>query len=171
MTCLDQVKNKSKSKSAASPPEPKRQKTFYRDIISVALDGDCGPLWEYVNSFDMSRSECEAMTPAEWEHVLPGWKSKHKSRGLKNWKSKTLRGEWNITGVCAKVINRSVSIYMEIFGLPPVCEGEKKNGKLSVKSGGLDLYKPFLRTVHRAYYQLLNPEIEPGMVAYDKVCS
>ena len=39
----------------------------------------------------------------------------------------------------------------------------------SIKTGGLDMYKPFLLTVHRAYCQRLNPEVEVGMVAYDKV--
>ena len=118
----------------------------------------------------MTRAESEALSQTEWERVLPAWKSKKKSRGLKAWKSKSARGGWSITGVCAKVINKSVSIYMEIFGLPPVVEGERGSGSLlSVKSGGLDLYTPFLLTVHRAYCQNLNPEVENGMVAYDKV--
>ena len=172
MTCLDQERNNSKGRRADSPPDPKRQKSFYRDIINVALDGDCGPLQEYIDNFDMNRAKCAPMSQAEWERVLPAWKSKDKSRGLKAWKSKTVRGEWNITGVCAKIINKAVSLYMEIFGLPPVFEGEKKSGSstLSVNSEGLDLYTPFVLTVHRAYCQLLNPEVEPGMVAYDKVC-
>ena len=105
------------------------------------------------------------MSQAKWEVVLPGWKSKQKSRGLKGWKSKSARGEWSIQGVCAKVINKAVSIYMEIFGVSPVVEGERGSGShLSVTSGGIDLYTPFLLTVHKTYCQNLNPE-----VTYDKV--
>ena len=172
--CLDQVRNKSKKKRVDepdSPPQSKRRRSFHRDIINVALDGDCGPLQEYIDGFDMTRADSLRLSQAEWERVLPAWKSKDKSRGLKTWKSKTVRGAWNITGVCAKVINKSVSIYMEIFGLPPVVEGERGShgASLSVKSGGIDLYTPFVLTVHRSYCQLLNPEVEPGMVAYDKV--
>ena len=160
----------SKSKTMDSPPVPKRSRSFQRDVIHIALNGDCGPLNEYIDGFDMTRAKSDPMTSTEWERVLPAWKSKTKRRGLKPWRSKSARGEWNISGVCAKVINKAVSIYMEIFGLPPVVEGERGSGSnLSVKSGGMDLYTPFLLTVHKAYCQLLNPEVEDGMVAYDKV--
>ena len=170
--CLDDFqerKNKSKSRAVDSAPVAKKSRSFQRDVINIALDGDCGPLNEYIDGFDMIRSKSDPMTPAEWERVLPSWKSKKKSRGLKVWRSKSARGEWSI-GVCAKVINKAVSIYMEIFGLPPVVEGERGSGSnLSVKAGGIDLYTPFLLTVHKAYCQHLNPEVEDGMVAYDKV--
>ena len=153
-----------------SAPAAKKSRSFQRDLINIALDGDCGPLNEYIDGFDMTRSKSNPMTTAEWERVLPAWKSKKKSRGLKVWRSKSARGEWCIPGLCAQVINKSINIYMEIFGLPPVVEGERGSGShLSVKHGGIDLYTPFLLTVHKGYCQYLNPEVEDGMVAYDKV--
>ena len=158
--------------TGAAPPEPKRRRSFHVDIIHLALNGDCGPLQDYIDTFDMERSRSAPLTQAQWQRVLPAWKSKDKSRGLKSWKSKTARGEWSVSGVCAKVINQSVSIYMEIFGLPPVLEGERVargGSSLSFKSDGMDLFTPFVLTVHRSYCQNLNPEVEPGMVAYDKV--
>jgi len=176
MGCLDDLQERnrsrksSKSRTVDSPPVAKKSRSFQMDVINIALEGDCGPLNEYIDGFDMSRAKSQPLTAAEWERVLPAWKSKEKSRGLKGWRSKSARGEWSIGGVCAKVINKSVSIYMEIFGLPPVVEGERGSGShLSATSGGIDLYTPFLLTVHKAYCQNLNPEVEDGMVAYDKV--
>ena len=170
------MKKKSTSKKRVGepdslPPAPKKRKSFHLDVINLALDGNCGPLQEYIDGFDMSRAQSPPLSQVQWERVLPAWKSKEKNRGLKGWKSKTVRGEWSITGVCAKVINKSVSIYMEIFGLPLVVEGERKShtSNLCAKEGGMDMYTPFLLTIHRAYCQKLNPEVEPGMVAYDKV--
>jgi len=149
----------------------KRKNTkFERDVIFLALAGDCNPLQDYIANFDMARAVTSSKAQVDWEAVLPAWTTKEKSRGLKGWRSKTARGEWNVSGVCAKVINKSVSIYMDIFAFPPVYEGVRTGtSSLSVKEGGLDLYKPFLLTVHRAYCRNLNPEVEVGMVAFDKV--
>ena len=166
--------NKSKSSKAKSDDNPKKKmrSTYGVDIIGVALDGNCAPLREYLDNFDMTRAESEPFTKLQWETYLPAWKTKDHNRGLKTWKSKTARGQWNISGLCAKVVNQSVTNYMDIFGLPPVVEGERDSSdpsQLSAREEGMDLYTPFLLTVHRAYCQNLNPEVEPGSVAYDKV--
>ena len=155
-------------------PQKKLRKgsRFARDIIHLALAGDPDPLKEYIQNFDFEERAYSKtnLSQTEWERLLPAWTTKAKSRGLKGWRSKTARGEWSISGVCAKIINKAVSIYMEIFGHPPVYEGFRgKAATLSIKPGGLDMYKPFLLTVHRAYCQNLNPEVEVGMIAYDKV--
>ena len=173
---------KSAKKKLAFPPSefdtpdlaPKKKmrkrKQFARDILHLALAGDCDPLKEYIDNFDFDeRARTKVLTQSEWDSVLPAWTTKTKSRGLKPWMSKTARGEWNISGVCAKVINKAVSIYMDIFGHPPVYEGVRTGTSFSIKSGGIDLYKPFLLTVHRAYCQHINPEVEVGMVAFDQV--
>lgn len=74
--------------------------------------------------------------------------------------------------MCAKVINKAVNVYMELFALPPVVEGHRHSSGtagLSIRPGGIDLFKPFILTVHLSYCQNLNPEVEEGMVAFDKV--
>ena len=155
-----------------APQKKMRKSRFARDIIHLALAGDLDPLKGYIQTFDFEERGFakKKLSQAEWETLLPAWTTKEKSRGLKAWRSKTARGEWNIKGVCAKIINKAVSIYMEIFGHPPVYEGVRGKGStFSIKEGGLDMYKPFILTVHRAYCQNLNPEVEVGMVAYDKV--
>ena len=156
-----------------APKKKLRKNRFSRDIVHLALAGDTDPLKAYIEAFDFEgRAVTDTrLTQSEWESILPGWTTKEKSRGLKEWRSKTARGQWNISGVCAKVINKAVSCYMEIFGYPPVFEGvrSKATSSFSVKPGGLDFYKPFILTVHRAYCQNLNPEVEVGTVAYDKV--
>ena len=82
--------------------------------IHLALAGDTDPLKEYIEDFDFEARVPETrLTQSEWDSILPGWTSKEKSRGLKQWRSKTARGQWQISGVCAKVINQAVSIYME----------------------------------------------------------
>ena len=157
-------------------PESKRPKTahvssggFARDLIHLALAGDSAPLQEYIDAFDMKRAHSEIKDQSQWEKVLPAWKGKEKRRGLKTWASKTARWEWSIVGVCAKVINKAVHTYMEICGLPPVVEGDPEGGPSVKKDAGIDLFKQFLLTVHLAYCKYLNPEVERGMVAFDKV--
>ena len=71
--------------------------------------------------------------------------------------------------MCAKVINKAVNVYMELFALPPVVEGNRESAGLSKRPGGIDLFKPFILTIHLSYCQNLNPEVEEGMVAFDKV--
>ena len=140
------------------------------DVLQIALAGNDGPLKEYINNFDMDRAKYENWSPAQWEKILPAWNSKKKSRGLKTWSSATARGSWSVKGVCAKVINQAVRIYMQISGLPPVFEGKRfysdGDGR---KTGGIDLFTPFILTVHLAYCKYLNPEVEEGMVAFDQV--
>ena len=153
-----------------APKKKLRKNRFSRDIVYLALAGDTDPLKEYIEDFDFEARVPETrLTQSEWDSILPGWTSKEKSRGLKQWRSKTARGQWQISGVCAKVINQAVSIYMEIFGYPPVFEGVRSKTSFSLKAGGLDFYTPFILTVHRAYCQKLNPQVEVGTVAYDKV--
>ena len=163
------VTGRRKKKSKAS----KRRTSLVRmDVLQIALAGDDGPLKEYISNFDMDRAKYENWSPAQWEKILPAWNSKEKSRGLKTWSSKTARGTWAVKGVCAKVINQAVKIYMEISGLPPVFEGKRYyhsgdgDGR---KTGGIDLFTPFILTVHLAYCKYLNPEVEEGMVAFDQV--
>ena len=155
-----------------APKKKLRKGKFARDIIHLAMAGDPDPLKLYIENFDYDARAFsdKILSQAEWESQLPAWNTKSKSRGLKQWSSRTARGEWDIRGVCAKVINKAVSIYMEIFGYPPVYEGVRGKGTtLSIKTGGIDMYKPFILTVHRAYCQYLNPEVEPGIIAYDQV--
>ena len=74
--------------------------------------------------------------------------------------------------MCAKVINHAVKIYMDICALPPVFEGNRyrsSKGEEGRKPGGIDLFTPFVLTVHLAYCKNLNPEVEEGMIAFDKV--
>ena len=139
-----------------------------RDLIAIAKAGDPAPLNEYINNFDLDRAVRAPKTNAQWEKVLPAWKSKTKARGLKSWQSKTTRGEWDVTGICAKVINQAVKTYMEIFGLPPVFESDKSGEKI-IKPNGIDLFTPFMLTVHLDYCKNLNPEVEDGTFAFDKV--
>lgn len=149
----------------------KKRKTsvlLHRDLIAIAKAGDPAPLQDYMNNFDLDRAIRVPMTAAQWEKVLPAWKSKTKARGLKSWKSKTSRGEWDVPGICAKVINQAVKTYMQIFGLPPVFEGGKSGEKI-IKPNGVDLFTPFILTVHLAYCKNLNPEVEDGTSAFDKL--
>lgn len=141
------------------------------DVIQIALAGDHGPLKEYILNFDMDRAKYENWSPAQWSKILPAWSSKEKPRGLKNWSSSSARGSWSVNGVCAKVINQAVKMYMQISGLPPVYEGKRyySSDGDGRKTGGIDLFTPFILTVHLAYCKNLNPEIEEGMVAFDQV--
>ena len=138
---------------------------LHRDLIAIAKAGDPAPLQDYINNFDLDRAIRVPMTAAQWDKTLPAWKSKTKARGLKSWKSKTSRGEWDVPGICAKVINQAVKTYMQIFGLPPVFEGSEK----IIKPNGVDLFTPFILTVHLAYCKNLNPEVEDGTFAFDKL--
>ena len=91
-------------------------------------------------------------------------------RGLKKWASKSARGNWTIAGVCAKVVNKAVHVYMEISGLPPVVEGQSlKSGEFRKKINGINLFKRFILTVHYAYCTFLSPEVEEGTEAFDRV--
>jgi len=142
------------------------------DVIHIALDGDDRPLKKYIRDFDIDRAKFEDMSPKEWERILPAWKTKEKARGLKKWSSSTARGGWTINGVCAKAINYAVKMYMQICALPPVFEGNRKHdfkGGDNRKEGGIDLFTPFILTVHLAYCKNLNPEVEDGMIAFDQV--
>ena len=150
----------------------KRKTSLVRmDVLQIALAGDDGPLKEYIKNFDMDRAKFETWSPAQWEKVLPAWNSKGKSRGLKTWSSSTARRNWSVNGVCAKVINEAVKMYMHISGLPPVYEGRRyySSDADGRKTGGIDLFTPFILTVHLAYCKNLNPEVEEGMVAFDQV--
>ena len=86
-------------------------------------------------------------TAAQWERSLPTWDSRDADRGLKEWRSTADKGGWVVPGVCAKVINAALDVYMTIYAVPPVFEGEMKNGVLQRKSSGIDLFKRFLLTV------------------------
>ena len=162
---------KKRNKDADAPQRHGKRQRRSQSVIHMALEGDVEPLLEYIEEFDMSKAKPESMTATEWGHCLPSWKTKEKKRGLTPWKSTTKRGQWEITGVCAKVINKAVQVYMNVFGLPPVVEGERRNDSvvLCAKAGGMDLFKPFVLTVHLAYCKYLNPEVEQGMIAFDRV--
>ena len=142
------------------------------DVIEIALAGDDKPLHQYIENFDMDRAKSKNLSPAQWEKILPAWRTKAKSRGLKNWSSSTARGAWSVNAVCAKVINEAVKVYMQICALPPVYEGKRYHGSKGEegrKPGGIDLFTPFILMVHLAYCKGLNPEVEEGMVAFDQV--
>ena len=157
-------------KSSRKREKKKRKNSvlLHRDLIAIAKAGDPAPLQDYINNFDLDRAIRVPMTAAQWDKTLPAWKSKTKARGLKSWKSKTSRGEWDVPGICAKVINQAVKTYMQIFGLPPVFEGDKSGDKI-IKPNGVDLFTPFILTVHLAYCKNLNPEVEDGTFAFDKL--
>ncbi len=157
-----------KSSSTRGKKKRKTSVMLQRDLIEIAKAGDPAPLQEYIDNFDLDRAIRVPMTTAQWDKVLPAWKSKTKARGLKSWKSKTSRGEWDVSGICAKIINQSVHTYMQIFGLPPVFERDKSGEKIR-KPNGIDLFTPFMLTVHLAYCKNLNPEVEDGTYAFDKV--
>lgn len=162
------VRRKKKSKGS----KRRRSTSLVRmDVLQIALAGDHAPLQEYIQNFDMDRAKYENWSPAQWSKILPAWNSKEKARGLKNWSSSTARGSWSVGGVCAKVINLAVKMYMQISGLPPVYEGRRfySSDGDGRKTGGIDLFTPFILTVHLAYCKNLNPEIEEGMVAFDQV--
>ena len=58
-------------------------------------------------------------------------------------------GMEHIRCVCAKVIKKAVSIYMEIFGYPPMFEGARSKGtSFSLNPGGLDFYTPFIEEIY-----------------------
>ena len=60
---------------------------------------------------------------------------------------------------------------MATIAVPPVVEGVKKAGATTytIKEGGMDFFRPFVLTVHRAYCKYLNPEVEDGVLAFDRV--
>ena len=136
------------------------------------LAGNVQPLIEYIQNVDFV-TKCPAMdlTAEGWADALPSWKGRDKKRGLKSWKSNTARGRWDVSGMCARVVNEAVRVYMLAVAVPPVVEGVKKAGEAvyTIKTGGLDLLSPFIMTVHRAYCNLLKPEVEEGLVAYTRV--
>ena len=144
-----------------------------RDMIDKALAGDLTEVQDYIKKFPRGQLEPVHLTKAAWAEDLPAWKGQDADRGLKAWSSKTARGGWNIAGICAKVVNRAVGMYMETFAVPPVVEGIRVAGApkspLTAKSKGLDHFTPFLLIVHRAYCKYLNPAVEEGLMAFTRV--
>ena len=133
-----------------------------RDAIDLAMAGHAGQLRaaiDKIRSLDNIKIP-KHYTTAEWEALLPSWKGKDHPRGLKSWGSKTKRGSWSVQGICARVIQKALYSYMFIFAVPPVQEGHVNNdGELTRKEGGIDLFKTFAMTLHRAYCKYLDPEV------------
>ena len=123
-----------------------------RDMIDRALVGNTRDLDEYIADFDLEGVSVPVLTAAEWDKKLPSWKTRDDKRGLKQWGSAAGKGGWVVPGVCGKAINSALDYYMQIYAVPPVVEGEKINGDLLPKKGGVDLRKGFLLTVRSKHF-------------------
>ena len=147
-----------------------RKKRRNKDMVDKAMTDNPRELLDCIRAHIGDEIETPKMGPSDWNKALPSWFGRGKSRGLKEWNSKTKRHNWCVGSLCAKAVNAAVTVYMRVVAVPPVKEGEMNDDHVLVfKEGGLDLFITFLHCVHRCYCKFLNPEVEVGLEAFTTV--
>ena len=102
--------------------------------------------------------------------MLPPWKGQDNARGLKVWGSKTKRGNWRVPCICQRAVNMAGNTYLVTFAVPPVVQAKvNKDGDVVPDPDGYNMWKAFILTIRMAYCKYLDPEVEPGTLAYMRV--